>query len=169
MTIPRLRAYQGPAILSYGFRPFFLLGNDAFFSTAMVALWRSWPFAFLMLMAGMQSIPHDVYDASAVDGAGPWKQWAQVTLPMLRPVNVVLVLMLFLWTFNDFNTPYVLFGAPAPDDVNVMPMLVYVTSFQSLRFGLSAAMAVVSLLLIAIPLFAYLRALRLDVHEGETR
>jgi multiple sugar transport system permease protein len=46
-----------------------------------------------------------------------------------------------------------------------MPMIVYVTSFQSLRFGLSAAMAIVSLLLIAIPLFAYLRALRLDVHE----
>ncbi len=46
-----------------------------------------------------------------------------------------------------------------------MPMIVYVTSFQSLRFGLSAAMAIVSLLLIAIPLFIYLRALRLDVHE----
>jgi multiple sugar transport system permease protein len=46
-----------------------------------------------------------------------------------------------------------------------MPMLVYVTSFQSLRFGLSAAMAIVSLVLVAVPLFAYLRAVRLDVHE----
>jgi multiple sugar transport system permease protein len=59
----------------------------------------------------------------------------------------------------------VLFGVPAPDNVYVLPMLVYVTSFQSLQFGLSAAMAIVSLLLIAIPLFIYLRAVRLDVGE----
>ena len=57
------------------------------------------------------------------------------------------------------------FSAPAPDNVNVMPMLVYVTSFQGLRFGLSAAMAVVSLIVILIPLFVYLRAVKLDVHE----
>jgi multiple sugar transport system permease protein len=50
-----------------------------------------------------------------------------------------------------------------------MPMLVYVTSFQSLRFGLSAAMAVVSLILVLIPLFVYLRAVRLDVHEEGVR
>ena len=66
---------------------------------------------------------------------------------------------------NNFTLPFVLFGAPAPDDVNVLPILVYVTSFQSFRFGLSAAMAVVSFILIAIPLFIYLRAVRLDVGE----
>lgn len=58
-----------------------------------------------------------------------------------------------------------LFGAPAPDAVNVLPMLVYVSSFQSFRFGLSAAMAIVSLILILIPLFVYLRAVKLDVHD----
>ena len=66
---------------------------------------------------------------------------------------------------NNFTLPFVLFGAPAPESVNVMPMIVYVTSFTSLRFGLSAAMAIVSLIIIAIPLFVYLRAVRLDVHE----
>ena len=89
---------------------FWLIGNKAFFSMAIVAIWRSWPFAFLMLTAGMQSIPTELYDASAVDGAGVWRQARYITLAMLQPVNVVLVLMLFLWTFNDFNTPFVLFG-----------------------------------------------------------
>ena len=54
--------------------------------------------------------PADLYEAAAVDGAGNLRQWRHITLPSLRPVNLVLVLVLFLWTFNDFNTPYVLFG-----------------------------------------------------------
>ena len=86
----------------------------------------------------------------------------------LRPLRGPVLLACLLATLNhinNFTLPFVLFGAPAPDDVNVMPMIVYVTSFQSLRFGLSAAMAIVSLLIIAIPLFAYLRVLRLDVHD----
>jgi len=53
--------------------------------------------------------------------------------------------------------------------VNVLPILVYTTGFQTFRFGLSAAMALVSLILIAIPLFIYLRAVRLDVHEEEAQ
>jgi multiple sugar transport system permease protein len=94
--------------------PFWLIGNNAFYAMAIVALWRSWPFAFLMIMAGMQSIPDDVYQAASVDGAGVWQQLRYITLGMLKPVNTVLVLMLFLWTFNDFNTPFVLFGATPP-------------------------------------------------------
>src|SRR5450756_1978145 len=78
-----------------GSSPFWLIGNNAFVSMAVVALWRSWPFAFLMIMAGMQSIPEEVYQAAAVDGAGVWQQLRHITLGMLRPVNVVLILMLF--------------------------------------------------------------------------
>lgn len=129
-----------------GSRPFWLLGNNAFIATAVVALWRSWPFAFLMIMSGMQSIPNDVYHASAVDGAGPWKQWRFVTLPMLRPVNVVLVLMLFLWTFNDFNTPYVLFGASPPKQADLMSVHVYSSSFSTWSFGVGSAQSVLLLL-----------------------
>ncbi len=61
-----------------------------------------------------QSIPRDVYEAASVDGAGSIRQWRNITLPSLRPVNLVLVLVLFLWTFSDFNTPYVLFGTGQP-------------------------------------------------------
>ena len=65
-------------------------------------------------MAGLQNIPRELYEAAAIDGAGVWQQIRRITLPSLRPVNQVLVLVLFLWTFNDFNTPYVLFGKAAP-------------------------------------------------------
>ena len=62
------------------------------------------------LTAGLQTIPDELYEAAAIDGAGFWPQVRTITLPMLRPVNQVLILVLVLWTFNDFNTPYVLFG-----------------------------------------------------------
>ena len=129
---------------------FWLIGNKAFFSMALVAIWRSWPFAFLMLTAGMQSIPTDLYDAAAVDGAGVWRQARFITLAMLRPVNVVLVLMLFLWTFNDFNTPFVLFGPTAPKSADIISIHIYSNSFVSWNFGLGSAMSVLLLLFLLL-------------------
>jgi len=90
---------------------FFLIGSNSFWALCVVAIWRLWPFAFLMLMAGLQSIPEEVYEASSLDGAGPWRQLREITLPLLAPVNQVLVLVMFLWTFKEFETPFVLFGA----------------------------------------------------------
>jgi multiple sugar transport system permease protein len=136
--------------------PFWLIGNNAFVSTAVVALWRSWPFAFLMIMAGMQSIPDEVYQAAAVDGAGVWKQLRYITLGMLRPVNVVLVLMLFLWTFNDFNTPFVLFGPTPPQSADLISIHIYDNSFVNWNFGLGSAMSVLLLLFLLVVTGAYL-------------
>jgi multiple sugar transport system permease protein len=65
-----------------------------------------------MTVAGCRSIPRELYEAAAVDGAGPLRQWRSITLPLLAPVTGVLILNLFLWTFHEFNTPYVLFGSP---------------------------------------------------------
>jgi multiple sugar transport system permease protein len=129
---------------------FWLIGNKAFASMTIVAIWRSWPFAFLMLTAGMQSIPTELYDASAVDGAGVWRQARYITLAMLRPVNVVLVLMLFLWTFNDFNTPFVLFGPTAPKSADIISIHIYSNSFVSWNFGLGSAMSVLLLLFLLV-------------------
>jgi multiple sugar transport system permease protein len=140
---------------------FWLIGNKAFFSMAVVAIWRSWPFAFLMLTAGMQSIPTELYDASAVDGAGIWKQARFITLAMLRPVNVVLVLMLFLWTFNDFNTPFVLFGPSAPRSADIMSIHIYSNSFVNWNFGLGSAMSVLLLAFLLVVTLGYLGTGRL--------
>ncbi|WP_306204679.1 carbohydrate ABC transporter permease [Actinoplanes sp. RD1] len=142
-----------------------LSGPKSYWTLVLVEIWAAWPFLYLMALAGLQSVDSEVYEASAIDGAGWWPKLTRVVLPYLRGPVLLACLLATLNHINNFTLPYVLFGAPAPDDVNVMPMIVYVTSFQSLRFGLSAAMAIVSLLLIAIPLFVYLRALRLDVHE----
>lgn len=142
-----------------------LNGPKSYWTLVLVEIWASWPFIYLMALAALQSVDDDVHEAAAIDGARSWLKLRHVILPYLRGPVLLACLLSTLNHINNFTLPFVLFGAPAPDDVNVMPILVYVTSFQSLRFGLSAAMALVSLLLIAFPLFAYLRAVRLDVQE----
>ena len=137
-------------------RPFWLIGGNAFVSLVTVAVWRLWPFAFLMLMAGLQSIPRDVYEAASLDGAGAFRQWRSITLPMLRPVNVVLVLVMFLWVFNDFNTPYVLFGTAQPPAGDLISFHIYNASFLTWNFGFGSAMSVLLLLFLLVVTGVYL-------------
>jgi multiple sugar transport system permease protein len=146
-------------------RPFWLLGNNAFWSVVMTTVWRLWPFAFLMSLAGMQNIPRELYEAAAVDGAGPLRQWRSITMPLLAPVTGVLILILFLWTFNEFNTPYVLFGPAPPHAADLLSLHIYVNSFVNLNFGLGSAMSVLLLAFLMIVSIVYIRIFRIG-REG---
>ena len=143
-----------------GERPFWLIGGHSFVSLVIVNVWRTWPFALLCLTAGLQAVPTDLYEAAAIDGAGFLQQVRTITLPMLRPVNRVLVLVLFLWTFNDFNTPYVLFGKAAPRAADLISIHIYQSSFVTWNFGLGAAMSVLMLVFLLAVTAVYLLATR---------
>ncbi|GAB3280458.1 carbohydrate ABC transporter permease [Parasphingorhabdus pacifica] len=134
------------AALGFPGDTFWLLGDNAFLSLVVTAVWRLWPFAFLVLMAGMQAIPDDLYDSAAVDGAGVWQRFRTITLPMMRSISGVLVLVLFLWTFNDFNVPYILFDEAVPSAANLISIHIYQNSFLTWNFGLGSAMSTLLLL-----------------------
>ncbi|MFD3538686.1 carbohydrate ABC transporter permease [Streptomyces sp. NPDC058662] len=135
---------------------FWLIGDNAFVTLLVVSVWKGWPFAFLIMMAGLQNIPREIYEAAALDGAGVWQQIRRITLPSLRPVNQVLVLVLFLWTFNDFNTPFVLFGKAAPQSADLISLHIYQSSFQTWNFGTGSAMSVLLLLFLLVVTGVYL-------------
>jgi len=137
-------------------RPFWLIGGNSFWALLVVSVWRSWPFAFLCIMAGLQNVPTEMYEAAAIDGAGFWRRLKDVTLPMLRPVNQVLILVLFLWTFNDFNTPFVLFGGSAPEQADLISIHIYRSSFITWNFGQGSAMSVALLLFLLLVTAVYL-------------
>ena len=137
-------------------RPFWLIGDNSFVTIVIVTVWRTWPFAFLCLTAGMQSIPGELYEAAALDGAGIAGQLRRITLPLLRPVNRVLVLVLFLWTFNDFTTPYTLFGKSAPRQADLISMHIYQNSFVTWNFGTGSAMSVLLLTFLLVLTGVYL-------------
>lgn len=129
---------------------FWLIGDNSFVALLTVSVWKGWPFAFLIVMAGLQNIPRELYEAAALDGAGMVQQLRRITLPSLRPVNQVLVLVLFLWTFNDFNTPYVLFGKSAPEAADLISVHIYQASFVTWNFGTGSAMSVLLLLFLLV-------------------
>lgn len=153
---------------AFGLEPgLWLNGPNTYWALIFVQLWASWPFVYLLALAGLQSVDHEVHEASALDGARWWTKLRYVVFPYLKgPVSLAFIIGM-LNHINNFTLPFVLFGIPAPHDVELLPVLTYVTSFQSFRFGLSAAMAVVSLILILIPLFIYLRAVKLDDAESQ--
>ncbi|MGW5418782.1 carbohydrate ABC transporter permease [Streptomyces sp. NPDC003943] len=135
---------------------FWLIGDNSFWALLTVSVWKGWPFAFLTVTAGLQNIPGDLYEAAALDGAGVWRQIRHITLPSLRPVNQVLILVLFLWTFNDFNTPFVLFGRAAPEAADLISLHIYQSSFQTWNFGTGSAMSVLLLLFLLLVTGLYL-------------
>ncbi|MFF1299938.1 MULTISPECIES: carbohydrate ABC transporter permease [unclassified Streptomyces] len=135
---------------------FWLIGDNSFYALLIVSVWKGWPFAFLIVMAGLQNIPRELYEAAALDGAGVWQQIRRITLPSLGAVNQVLVLVLFLWTFNDFNTPYVLFGRTAPEAADLVSVHIYQASFVTWNFGTGSAMSVLLLLFLLLVTGVYL-------------
>jgi multiple sugar transport system permease protein len=140
--------------------PFWLLGSAAFWSMTVTAVWRWFPFALLILLASLQNIPAELYEAAAVDGASAWRQFRKITLPSVRSANLVLVLALFLWNFNDFNTPYVMFGDAPPSSADLISLHIYTVSFESWNFGLGSAMSVLLMVFLLIVSVVYLRVLR---------
>jgi multiple sugar transport system permease protein len=138
-------------------KPFWLIGSNAFWVSVIVAIWRLWPFAFLMLMAALQTVPEEVYEASRLEGASMWRQFRSITLPMIRPANAVVILVMGLWSFNEFNVPYVLFGQQPPDSAMLLSNLIYSNSFVSFNFGLGAAMSVLLLVFLLVLSVFYVR------------
>ncbi|MDA0563623.1 sugar ABC transporter permease [Streptomonospora sp. S1-112] len=139
-------------------RPFWLIGENAFWVLVVVSVWRLWPFAFLMLLAALQSVPDEVYEAAAIDGASNWKRFTAVTLPVVRPANGVVLLVMGLWTFNEFDLPYLLFGETSPESARLVSPLVYEHSFVNWNFGLGAAMSALLLVALVAASALYIRA-----------
>ena len=144
-----------------------LIGDRAFWALVIVDIWAAWPFIYMMAIAGLQGIPNEMYEAADIDGASWFKKIRYVALPQIRGQLLLGLLLSTLAHFNNFTLPYVLLGSPAPEPALTLPVNVYQTSFQVFRFGLGAAMAVISLILMIIPAIFYLRASKLTAAVGE--
>ena len=122
-----------------------------------VGVWAGMPQTTVALLAGLQGIPGKLYEAAAVDGAGPWRRFRHITMPQLRPVTATITSLDFVWNFNSFGLVYVLTdGGPAGR--TTLPMLLaYNEAFKYGDFSYSAAMGDAMVLLILVLLGAYLR------------
>lgn len=146
-----------------------LIGPASFWALVAVDVWASWAFIYLMTLAGLQTISPELYEAADVDGVTWLQKIRYVVLPQLRGPLSLGLLLSTLQHFNNFTLPFVLFGTPAPEAVNLLPINIYQTSFQVFRFGLGSAMSVLALIILAVPAVIYLRSVRLDAKPQEAQ
>lgn len=139
-----------------------LNGPLTFWTLTIVEIWAAWPFVYLMALSGLQMIEQDVYEASAIDGAGWIQKLRYIVLPQLKGPIALACIIASLAHINNFTLPFVLFGVPAPSAAETLPFLTYVTSFVQLNFSQGAAISFISILLLLVPLYIYVRAVRFE-------
>ena len=106
-----------------------------------VGVWRGFPFAMIVYWAALQGIPEEEYEAARVDGAGWLQELWHITLPHLKHITLVLLVLRTLWMFNYFDLLYLLTRGGPAGATQHLPILVYITSFGLFRFGEAAAIA----------------------------
>lgn len=134
--------------------------NLALFSGIIANVWKGFPFFMVSLLAGLQTIPKELYEAAQVDGASPWQQFVWITLPSLRNVILIVCTLSFLWTFGLFELLYIMTGGGPGDASKVLPLLVYETGISRYEFGNGAAMAVLTVPLILFLVMVLNRLMR---------
>ena len=140
---------------------YWLVGAKSFWAMTITETWAVWAFIYIMVLAGLQSIPVEQYEVAELDGATSWQKLTRVVLPQLRGLIALAVLLSTLFHFNNFTLPFVMFGTPPPTPVTVLPLNIYLTSFNLFDFSLGSAMSVITLIIMLIPGYFYLRMLRL--------
>jgi len=127
---------------------FFSSATSAMTSLMLINSWRWFPFIAVMLLAGLQRIPNDLYEAAAIDGASRFARFRRITLPLLQPTLFVLTVIGTLLSFNVFDIVWLLTGGGPADATTTLPILIYRTAFKGYRLSEAAAMSVVATVLL---------------------
>lgn len=123
-------------------------------------VWKTTPFAALLLLAGLQAIPRDLYLAAQVDGAGTWTIFRRITLPLLLPIIVIALIFRTMDAFRVFDSIYVLTGGGPGNSTETLSLYAYKTLFQTLQFGYGSALATAMFLVVLMLTLGYLLLLR---------
>ncbi len=138
---------------------FFASGGSAFFYLTLINSWRWFPLMTVILLAGMQSIPEDLYEAAKVDGASAIQRFSNITLPGLQSVLFALGLVGTLWSINVFDIIWLMTGGGPGTTTQTLPVLVYFTAFKAYRLSRASAESVIFGILLLIIVLLYIRFL----------
>ena len=136
-------------------------GLQAQMAVIIADTWKTAPFIGLLVLAGLQVIPEEVYEAAKIDGSSAWNSFVHITLPLVKPALLVAVLFRILDNLRMFDLPYVLVG-PGKPSVETVSILAFLQNNNS-RYGPAAAYAVVLFLYIVVVAYAFVKLLGADV------
>ncbi|HVY00623.1 MAG TPA: sugar ABC transporter permease [Pseudorhodoplanes sp.] len=155
-------------LTSYGLvdQPISWMGKDwIMVSLIVVSVWQFFPFVVIGVLARLQSIPHELHDAAKVDGANAVQRFLHVTLPQLKSVLFVIVLLRSIWMFTKFDTPWLMIqGGGAENYIRTLPVYTYMRTFAYYEAGLGSAMAVLMFLALAAATAVYFRVWEREQH-----
>ena len=133
--------------------------NTVLPSLIVVNIWKEFPFAMIMVLAGLQTVPDQLLRAARVDGAGHWHAFWHVTFPHLRGVSTITVLLLVVTSINSFTIPWIMTGGGPAGASHIWITAIYEMAFGRLRFGPAAAYSVILFLILMCLGYFYVRAL----------
>jgi N,N'-diacetylchitobiose transport system permease protein len=127
-------------------------------------VWASFPFIAVTVLAGLKSIPDELYESARMDGAGPWQVFRKITYPLLKPIFLILLLLSVIWDFNVFTQTYIVTGQLGNRDEYNLGIYSYAKAFQlPPDIGLGSALALVLTVILLIITVGYVRA---NIRQG---
>lgn len=118
--------------------------TEAFIAVIVTNVWLGFPFMMVIALGALQSIPHDLYEAADIDGAGWFHKLKNITIPLIRPVMVPAITLGTIWTFNNLNIVWLVSNAGEPSDqTHLMVSFVYKAAFNFYRYGYGAALSMI--------------------------
>ncbi len=129
----------------------------AMIAVILLATWRFFPFVTLCVLARLQSVPEELYSAAKVDGASAWKQFIYITLPHLKGILYVVIILRIMWMFNDFDTIYLLTEGGPLGSTETFAINIYRKAFRLFETSAGAAIGTVSFLLLLVLYIVYSR------------
>jgi len=136
---------------------------NAMIGVILVGAWKYFPFVVIAVLARLQTIPEHLYEAARIDGAGPIARFWDITLPQLRSVLTVIILLRAIWDFKEFDLIYLLTGGGPIDSTQTLALLVYEEAFGLNQMGQAAAYSVGMMVVMLAFMIVYIRRTR----EGE--
>src|SRR5690625_174292 len=144
-------------------------GSGGLFSIILADVWKTTPYMALLLLAGLQTIPNSLYEASSVDGSNKWQQFFKITLPLLKSSILVALLFRTLDAFRVFDLIYVLTGGGPANSTESISVYAYKVLFAQQNFGEGSTLSVIVFLCVAFISFIYVKLIGSDLFEGRTK
>lgn len=142
--------------------PLDFLGHmpNAMVSVIAIGAWKFFPFVVIAVLARLQTIPEQLYEAATIDGAGPIGRFFDITLPQLRDVLTIVILLRTIWDFKEFDLIFLLTGGGPLNNTRTLPLIVYQEAFGLNQMGMAATYAVAMMLIMLAFMLVYLRHTR---------
>jgi ABC-type sugar transport system permease subunit len=138
---------------------------QAYTVLTVLVVWQAFPFVAVTTLAGLKTVPAELYEAARVDGTSPWRMFWKITYPLLKPIFLVLLLLSVIWDFNVFAQTYLLTGFPGNRDEYNLSLYMYDKAFAGFppSYGLGGALALIFTLILLVITVGYVRT---SVRQG---